>query len=141
MYRGDRVAKNLLNQYRVDYVVIGPPEIREKMEPNLEFYINNFPILVQSENYYVFKIRWREFNHRIKGLQGVSWLSVPFPSLKCYDFIVYVYLLKLSSNIVYPEEVFFTYLQQNITENWKIALGRFLRKYVKSLFIGCHTCL
>ena len=57
MYRGDRVAKNLLNQYRVDYVVIGPPEIREKMEPNLEFYINNFPILVQSENYYVFKIR------------------------------------------------------------------------------------
>ncbi|MGH7801604.1 MAG: hypothetical protein ACREOW_13425 [Thermodesulfobacteriota bacterium] len=57
MYRGDRGAKNLLNQYGVDYVVIGPPEIREKMEPNLEFYINNFPILVQSENYYVFKIR------------------------------------------------------------------------------------
>ena len=57
MYRGDRVAKNLLNQYRVDYVVIGPPETREKMEPNLEFYMNNFPILVQSENYYVFKIR------------------------------------------------------------------------------------
>jgi len=59
MYRGDRDAKELLDQYKVDYVVIGPPEIREKLEPNLEFYKNNFPIIVQSENYYVFKSRSR----------------------------------------------------------------------------------
>src|SRR3990170_3147254 len=59
MYRGDRDAKDLLDQYKVDYVVIGPPEIREKLEPNLEFYKNNFPIIVQSENYYVFKSRSR----------------------------------------------------------------------------------
>ena len=59
MYRGDRDAKELLDQYKVDYVVIGPPEIREKLEPNLEFYKNNFPIIVQSENYYVFKVRRR----------------------------------------------------------------------------------
>ena len=57
MYRGGIGTKNLFSQYGIDFVVIGPPEIREKMEPNLEFYINNFPILVQSENYYVFKIR------------------------------------------------------------------------------------
>jgi hypothetical protein len=57
MYMGDSNAKDLLNKYGVNYVVIGPPEIREKMEPNLEFYKNNFPLIVQSENYYVFKIK------------------------------------------------------------------------------------
>ena len=57
MYRGANDTKDLLIHYGIDYVVIGPPEEGEKMEPNLEFYKNNFPILLKSENYYVFKIR------------------------------------------------------------------------------------
>jgi len=57
MYRGDKDTKNLLNHYGVNYVVIGPPEFRENMRPNLEFYRDNFPILVKSKNYYVFKIK------------------------------------------------------------------------------------
>ena len=57
MYKGDRDTRKLLNKYGIDYVVIGPPEIGLKMDSNLEFYKNNFPILVQSENYYVFKVR------------------------------------------------------------------------------------
>jgi len=57
MYKGGIGTKNLLNQYGIDFVVIGPPEIREKLEPNLEFYKNNFPTILESENYYVFKVR------------------------------------------------------------------------------------
>ena len=55
-YKGYQGTKKLLDKYGVNYVVIGPPEKRE-MKPNLEFYKNNFPILVKSENYYVFKIK------------------------------------------------------------------------------------
>lgn len=57
MYRGSSGTRDLLAYYGIDYVVIGPPEEREKLEPNLEFYKNNFPILVKSKNYYVFKIK------------------------------------------------------------------------------------
>jgi hypothetical protein len=57
MYRGSYGTRNLLAHYGIDYVVIGPPEEREKLEPNLEFYKDNFPILVKSKHYYVFKIK------------------------------------------------------------------------------------
>lgn len=55
MYEGHKGTKKLLDKYGVNYVVIGPPEERE-MEPNLQFYMRNFPILIKSKNYYVFKI-------------------------------------------------------------------------------------
>lgn len=57
MYKGVYETKKLLIHYGVDYVVIGPPEKRENMEPNLEFYMNNFPIFIKTKNYYVFKVR------------------------------------------------------------------------------------
>ena len=58
MYRGGEYEsiKKLLDKYGVKYVVIGPPEKRE-LNANLEFYLRNFPILVTSENYYIFTVR------------------------------------------------------------------------------------
>jgi len=58
MYRGYEYneTKKLLDKYGVNYVIIGPPEKRD-MKPNLQFYMNNFPILTKSENYYVFKVK------------------------------------------------------------------------------------
>lgn len=58
MYKGYgyKGTKNLLDKYGVNYVVIGPPEKRE-MKPNLQFYMRNFPILIKSENYYVFRVK------------------------------------------------------------------------------------
>jgi len=58
MYKGYGYndTKKLLDKYGVNYVVIGPPEKRE-MKPNLQFYIKNFPILIKSENYYIFRIK------------------------------------------------------------------------------------
>ncbi len=58
MYKGREYesTKKLLDRYGVDYVVIGPPEERE-LNANLEFYLKNFPILVTSENYHIFRVK------------------------------------------------------------------------------------
>jgi len=54
MFQGD---KDLLRNFGVDYVVIGPSEI-EKFDPNEEFFKKNYPLVYQSENYSVYDTRF-----------------------------------------------------------------------------------
>jgi hypothetical protein len=47
MYRGDDQSVRLLRQYKVDYVVIGPQELREQAA-NLAYYQTRYPMVYQS---------------------------------------------------------------------------------------------
>jgi uncharacterized membrane protein len=49
-------AKELIEAYRVDYVVIGPNE-KEKLGADLEGYRRGFPTIARTDSYDVFDVR------------------------------------------------------------------------------------
>jgi len=57
MLRGETGAKNLLKKYKVDYVVIGPPEKTTEIKANEDFYRENFPVFLEKYNYSIFSLK------------------------------------------------------------------------------------
>jgi uncharacterized membrane protein len=56
MYLGTPTAKNLIKNYKIDYIVIGPLEF-ERFKINRGFFIRNYPIIIDSEGTLVFDTR------------------------------------------------------------------------------------
>ncbi len=56
MYQGGEPSISLLKQYRIDYVFVGPGELRD-FHPNEGFFKSHFPIAFESPNYRIYKIR------------------------------------------------------------------------------------
>ena len=55
MFSGGIDAKNLLKQYKVDYVFIGPSE-RYTWKANEQFFDLNYPIVVETNTAKVYKV-------------------------------------------------------------------------------------
>lgn len=55
IFRGGPNAKQLLEKYKIDYVIVGPAE-RNAFKANLAFFINNFPLILDKSNHKIFKI-------------------------------------------------------------------------------------
>lgn len=55
IYSGSNQARQLLDKYQIDYVVIGPYE-KLKNKPNREFFFNNFSSIIETKDTIVFEI-------------------------------------------------------------------------------------
>ncbi|MEI7426051.1 MAG: hypothetical protein WCK16_03980 [Candidatus Moraniibacteriota bacterium] len=56
MYQGKESAKFLLEKYNIKYVVIGLSE-KNDFNANEQFFLNNFPVAISSDEYKIFKIQ------------------------------------------------------------------------------------
>jgi uncharacterized membrane protein len=56
MYSGGERALELLNQYKISYVVIGPGEMYD-FQANEQFYKDNFPVAFQNATTRVYDVR------------------------------------------------------------------------------------
>lgn len=57
IYSGDPRAKALLRQLAIDYVVVGPQEASRYGVEKVAWFTGIFPLLLQSENYRIYKVR------------------------------------------------------------------------------------
>ena len=55
VYKGGLDAEKILKELKVEYVVVGPLE-RERLQANESYFRNNFPLLMNSEEWRVYKI-------------------------------------------------------------------------------------
>lgn len=56
MYGGGKLTENLLKQYKVSYVFVGPAE-KDNFNANLGYFEDNFPIIFQDSENRVFDVR------------------------------------------------------------------------------------
>ena len=56
MFYGGKDTKNLLKQYRVDYVVIGPSE-KSNYSANETFFAKNYPLFYQQDQTKIYQIK------------------------------------------------------------------------------------
>ena len=56
MFQGGLSAENLLKQYQVSYVAIGPPEL-ERFDVNEDYYRQCYPVALQTADYQIYDVR------------------------------------------------------------------------------------
>jgi hypothetical protein len=59
MYAGGASAERLLERHRIDYVVIGPSELR-KFEANRDWYAQRYPLRFANDSYQIFELHRRD---------------------------------------------------------------------------------
>lgn len=57
MLRGEEGTKDLLRKYKVDYVVIGPPEKTAEINASEDFYRKSFPLFLEKYGYAIFNLK------------------------------------------------------------------------------------
>jgi len=55
IFKGGPVSKYLLAKYQIDYVIVGPSE-KNTFKANLEFFMENYPLILDKSNHKIFKV-------------------------------------------------------------------------------------